>query len=436
MAKLPTVLVLTLALAACSGAGPLASGYPSTGGPLTAAPNSTPNAAAIGAIPGADILDRGPQVVADIPAEDMRALAGARNEFALDIFRILAASDGNVVLGPDSISNALSMTYAGAAGQTAAQMRKHMHLPLPDDQLHAAAGALDASLRSLDGMEGIEMLRGTRLFGQKDMQFGEPFLDTLSRDYGAPLAALDFAAQPEASRSVINDWVAALTNGLIKELMPQGTVDPSTRLVITDAQYMKAAWDEPFNPAETRDLPFELPNSQRVVVPTMLNDLKIPITGGSDWVAGELPYKGGRLALLVIVPRSLASFEQDLTADRLDGIIGQLAVDSYVPIQLPRFEVKQHSSLLPVLAQLGITDLTNLSGIAPGLFVGAVEHEAVVKVNEEGTEAAAATGVAIPASMPQFELKADRPFLFFVRDRQTGAILFMGRVADPSASTP
>jgi serine protease inhibitor len=432
MGRLPATILGCLLAVGCAGASPPS---PSLSGPTPPAIGVSPSVSgpthpAIAAIPGAEVLDRGPQVIADVSAEDVRAVAAARNQFALDVFRILAADGGNVVLGPDSISNALTMAYAGAAGATAEQMRTSMHLPLPDDALHKAAGALDASIRATDAADGIEMLRGTRLFGQNGYEFGEPFLETLSRDYGAPLAAVEFQTDPEAARAAINAWVADLTRALIEDLMPKGTVDTLTRLVIVDAQYMKAAWDEPFDPDLTRQMPFELPDGQETQVEMMSNELTIAFGHGAGWVAGELPYVGDRLAMLVVVPDEMSAFAS-LEAERLDEIVAGLESRPGVPVYLPRFEVRQHSDLLPIVGELGMTDLSNFAAIAPGLFVSAIEHEAVVKVNEEGTEAAAATGVGFDESAPAFELRADRPFLFFIRDRETGAILFMGRVADP-----
>lgn len=396
----------------------------------------TPSPVAIAAIPGADVLARGERAVAEVAIEDVRSIAAARNALGLELFRLLASEEGNIALGPDSISNALSMVYAGARANTAAEMRAAMHFELPDDQLHRAAGALDASLLEANDIDGIEIARGTRVFGQRELDFKEPYLATLSRDYGAPLATLDFAQDPEAARGVINDWVAELTRQLIPELMQPGTISQMTRLVIVDAQYMKAAWDEPFDPERTSDAPFHLADGSTVEVPMMRHNLTIPVASGDDWIAGELPYEGERLAMLVIVPQDLAAFEAQLDIEMLDSIVGGLREAHYIPIALPRFEIKKHADLTPQLRQLGIDELfggADLSGIADSeLWVGSVQHEAVVKVNEEGTEAAAATGVEIPGSLPHLELNADRPFLFLVRDRHTGSILFMGRVAEPA----
>lgn len=404
-------------------------------------PIATPSLAAntpgaIVAVPALQLLDRGARDVADVPLDDIHAVATSRNQFALDIFGVLAAAEGNIVLGPDSISNALSMLYAGTGGETASQLREHMHLALPDDQLHAAAGALDASLLEANGAEGVELLRGTRLFGQAGLPFGESFLETVSRRYGAPLAAVDFAGQPEAARAVINEWVAELTRELIEELMPPGSINPLTILVIVDAQYMKADWLTTFDPERSAMAPFYLGDGTSPDVLTMTGGLEIPYAEGPDWVAAELPYAGDRLAMLVVVPDDLADFEATLDAGVLEGVADQLDVpDEPVLVELPSFDVRQHSRLLDVLAELGITDLTDLRGIAPGAFVSAIEHEAVVKVDEVGTEAAAATGIAVDVcACPHPTLRADRPFLFFVRDGLTGSILFMGRVADPTQS--
>jgi serpin B len=421
------VLATCLLLAACVAS-------PPTSRPTNVAPPS-PNPQVIGAISGAEVLARGERSVADVPIEDVRSIAAARNAFGMDIFKLLAQKPGNLALGPDSISNALTMTYAGARGNTAAEMRSAMHFDLPDERLHRAAGALDASLLEADDIDGVDLARGTRLFGQRGFDFKEPFLETLSRDYGAPLATVSFGDDPEQARGVINDWVSELTRELIPELMPEGKITADTRLVIVDAQYMKAAWAEPFDPEWTSDAPFHLADGSTIEVPMMSHHLTIPIAGGDDWVAGELPYEGDRLAMLVIVPHDLAAFEARLDIETFESIVGQLEERDYIPISLPRFELKQHSDLVPLMRELGMDDLfdsADLSGMAESeLWVGGVEHEAVVKVNEEGTVAAAGTGVEIPGSMPALELNADRPFLFFVRDRHTGSILFMGRVADP-----
>jgi serpin B len=213
--------------------------------------------------------------------------------------------------------------------------------------------------------------------------------------------------------------------------MPAGSIKPTTRLVIIDAQYMKATWLTQFDPEATREQPFQLTDGELVNVPMMSASLEIPYGEGDGYRAGEMPYVGDRLAMLIVVPGDLAAFEAGLSIDRLNAIVGGL-VTTEVPVSLPRFEARQHSSLLETLGELGITDVGDIGGIGPGLFVSNVQHEAVVKVNEEGTEAAAATGIAVDESAPARELRADRPFLFFVRDRLTGAILFMGRVADPT----
>lgn len=429
---------LVIITGACVAAPPPAASPESSLSPASPlAPSTAPSPAAVAQIQGAEILTRGERSVTDVPADDIEAVAAARNALGLDIFRLLAREEGNIALGPDSISNALSMVYAGARGNTAAEMRSAMYFTLPDAQLHRAAGALDASLLQANDIDGIDMARGTQLFGQRSFEFKEPFLETLSQDYGAPLAALDFVQDPEQARGAINGWVAALTRELIPELMSPGTVTAQTVLVLVDAQYMKAAWDEPFDPDWTSDAPFQLADGSTIEVPMMRHHLTIPMASGDDWVAGELPYEGDRLAMLAIVPNDLAAFESELDMDQLDSIIGSLEESWYVPISLPRFEARKHADLSAVLQELGVKDLfggADLSGMSDGgLWVGSVQHEAVVKVNEEGTEAAAATGVEIPGSAPAMELNADRPFLFFIRDRQTGSILFMGRVADPTA---
>jgi serpin B len=295
------LLLAAKLMAACVSAPPAGSPQPTDVPTPTASPDLSPTPVALAAIPGAEVLVRGERSVADVALDDIRSVAAARNAFGLDIFRLLARGEGNLALGPDSISNALTMTYAGARGDTAAQMRVAMHFDLSDEALHRAAGALDASLLEANDTDGIDMARGTQLFGQRGFEFKEPFLETLSRDYGAPLATLDFADDPETARGVINTWVAELTRQLIEELMPPGSISGNTQLVIVDAQYMKAAWDEPFDPDRTSDAPFHLADGSTVEVPMMGHNLSIPMASGEDWVAGELPYEGDRLAMLVVV---------------------------------------------------------------------------------------------------------------------------------------
>ena len=251
------------------------------------------------------------------------------------------------------------------------------------------------------------------------------------------MAAVDYA-DPEAVRQRINAWVASRTNDRITDLVPSGALSTLTRLVLVNAMYLKADWAVPFNAAFTQDRPFRLASGKKVDVPTMSMGVALPVAHGDGYRAIELPYDGDRLAMLIVVPGDLAAFEAGLTSDAYDAIVGSLEQDT-VALTMPTFSARTRLGLAEPLQALGITDmfdpaLADLSGISPepGLHVDAAVHQAFVKVAEQGTEAAAATAIGdTGTSGPPPAFKVDRPFLWCIRDRATGSILFMGRVTDP-----
>ena len=374
--------------------------------------------------------------------------AGAAvDAFGVDLYRAVAAGRTNVVLSPASITLALAMARAGARGQTASEMDAVMHAVAADE--HAGwLNALDQALGSRSGSftdDSGQVLPVTlRIahapFAQPGMPFEPGYLDALATRYGAGLRLVDYATQTEAARQLINGWVDAQTEGRIAELLGPGVLTTATRLALVDAIYLKAPWLTPFPVDATKDAGFTRADGSTVVVPYMRQEASLPYATGDGWRAVEIPYLGGSLAMTVIVPDDLAAFEKTVTVDALGAITAALT-GTQVALALPRFGIETQAELAPILAALGMPsafdDRADFSGItaAQRLVISAVIHDANVEVDEKGTEAAAATAVVMgPTSLPAqaVQLRVDRPFLFALRDLPTGAILFLGRVGDPS----
>jgi len=385
-----------------------------------------------------------------VTPEEQRALTAGNTELAADLYREVRTESGNLFFSPHSISTALAMTYAGAEGETESQMASTLHFTLPEPTLHAAFNWLDLELASREAQASGEhqpfrLRTANSIWGQEGKTFLEPFLDTLALHYGAGLYVLDFAADPEGSREVINDWVEDMTEDKIVDLLPEGAISDATRLVLTNAIYFSAAWATPFEVADTAPRPFTTPDGA-VDVPTLHQVAELGYGAGPRFRAAELPYDGGQLSMVVVVPDllpdeqgdPLALLETELTAAKLDEIVGSLQ-PANVTLELPKFRYDAPLSLRDRLSELGMVDAfssdADFSGIDGGrsLVISDVIHKGFVGIDEAGTEAAAATAVVIDdtAAPEPAELIVDRPFLFLILDRPTGAILFMGRVLDP-----
>jgi serpin B len=368
-----------------------------------------------------------------VDGADLTAVVRAQNQLTLKLFAALRAENpqANLAVGGYTVHQVLGMLYAGARGTTAEQLAGVLAWPQPADRLHTAMNALDLELRSRG--DDVTLAVANRVWAQRGLPVEIDFLDRLTRDYGAPLAVTDFAADSERARGEINGWVAQATADKIRELFPAGTIHGQTVLTLVSALYLHAPWKYKFNPAATRLQPFTRYDGVPIDVPTMHFDDFLPSGRGVDWQAVELPYRGDELSMVVIAPTSLAALEARLTLDMLEAMFKEIDPGG-IHLSLPRWTFAFHTSLVPALKGMGLTNLfegADLSGIAPGLAgVQHVEHEVFVKVDEEGTEAAAATGAAVPASHGP-TVQIDRPFLFVIRDRLTGAFLFLGRVTDP-----
>jgi serpin B len=388
---------------------------------------------------------------ADASAGDVVAVAAGDAAFGAEVLVILAAEGGgNAAVSPLSLRLALAMAYAGARGDTAAQMAEVLRYDLPDDSLHAAFNALDQALEArnqtltVDGgaERRIEIAVSNALWGQAGVEVEAAFLDTLAAAYGAGMRLVDFAAAAEAARATINAWVAGETNDRIPELIPQGALTPETLLVLTNTVYLDADWALPFPSEATADGPFTRRDGSQVTVPLMHLQLSAGYAAGEGWQAVDLGYVGGEVAMLFVVPDAGRFDEVAGASGTLFGEARGALADTEIQLALPRFEFRTQASLPDTLRALGMTDAfdpsrADFSGITAGtLFISDVIHEVFVSVNEAGTEAAAATAVIMgrgAAPRDQVELTVDRPFLFWLYDRATGSVLFMGRVLDPAA---
>ena len=381
-------------------------------------------------------------------------MAAGNNAFAAAAYALLAAQeDGNLVYSPASIRLALAMTYAGAKGQTAAEMAEVLRFDLQGEALHAAFNALDQELASRnlaaytlqDGVERkVQLSIANSLWGQQGFEFTPAFLDTLAANYGAGMRVVDFVAATEAARAAINDWVADETNDRITDLIPEGVLSEMTRLVLTNAVYLDATWSSIFQKDATFDAPFSLlDGSAGDRCPPCTRSPPSRYAVGDGWQAVELPYVGEHLAMVFLVPDAgrFAEVEGLLGAGLLDEVVAGLA-GVEVRLALPKFEFRFKASVATLLKAMGMPtafepDAADFSGMTTEdrLYISDVIHEAFIKVDEEGTEAAAATAVIMDltsAPVEVIDLTIDRPFLFSLYDRETGEVLFLGRVLNPA----
>lgn len=406
-------------------------------------PARTPQEEAEGMVVAASSKPR--QAAPDVSASDLDALVAGNSRFALDLYRALRTSSGrdpntNLLYSPYSISFALAMTYAGARGETAQQMADTLHFTLPEERLHPAFNALDQSLRSADADEEDEfrLNLANAIWGQRGYTFREPFLDLLAQHYGAGLRILDFAAQPEAARLTINDWVSEQTEDKIQDLLPQGAIDPSTVLVLTNAIYFNAAWRSPFSEEATHDAPFALLDGSEITVPTMQGTMRLRYAEGPGYQAIEIPYEGERFGMLIVLPEAgqYATYADAFDADQLETIVDHLQMATF-ELHMPKFGYRSEFQLADTLGQMGMpaafrnADFSGITGTRD-LFIDNVYHKGFITVDEAGTEAAAATAVAMARSLPE-RLQIDRPFIYMIRDTETGSLLFVGEILDPSA---
>ena len=394
--------------------------------------------------------------VSAVGSADLDELVRGNNAFAFELYRVLNDGEGNLFYSPFSISQALAMTSAGARGETQRQMADTLHYRLPQSSLHPAFNVLDRTLASRgqapggtpnnDGETGqyFRLNIANAVWGQEGFQFLPDFLDVLAENYGAGMMVSDFACAPDEARVRINDWVAEETEGKIKDLLPPGALDRSTRLVLTNAIYFNASWHWPFSRSNTRVRPFHLAGGGTVDVPMMTETYRdYGYARGDGYQVVDVPYSWGEMSMTILLPdqgTTLEALEGSLDSDLLDQIVDGIETD-YVTLTIPLFEFESEFNLGDTLAGMGMPDAfddrADFSGMtgSKDLGISRVVHKAYVSVDEMGTEAAAATGVVTAASGPSKEpiaVTVDRPFIFLIRDIGTGTVLFLGRVSNPN----
>jgi len=381
-------------------------------------------------------------------AQEKQEIAKAVNAFAVDMYGQVRGEKGNLFLSPYSISSCLSMAQAGAKGETAAEMAKTLRLPAAwlanPEAIAAACGYLNADYNARGKPYTLSVANA--LWGQKGYGFLSDFLAFLDKHYGAGLHEVDFAGNAEGARETINTWVEKETRDKIKNLIPPGTLTPQTRLVLANAIYFKGTWASQFEKKATKNGDFLLAPGRKVRVPMMRQEEDFGYLDGGDFQALQMTYKGGELAMLILLPKKtdgLAALEESLTDARLAEWVSKLG-SANVAVTMPRFKMTWQSGLAKWLKKMGMNlafdagkaDFSGMNGGKEPLWISEVIHKAFVDVNEEGTEAAAATaaialgGEAAPSKPVVF--RADHPFLFLIRDVRSGCILFLGRLVNPS----
>lgn len=379
----------------------------------------------------------------------MEQLSSANSLFALELFRTLNESNptGNIFFSPFSISSALAMVFLGTKGSTAAQLSKTFHFDSVED-IHSRFQSLNAEVSKRGASHTLKL--ANRLYGEKTYNFLPEFLTSTQKMYGADLAPVDFQHASEDARKEINQWVKGQTEGKIPELLAVGVVDSMTKLVLVNAIYFKGLWEEKFMKQDTTDAPFRLNKKNTKSVKMMYQKKKFFFGYISDLKCKvlEMPYQGGELSMVILLPEDiedestgLKKIEEQITLEKLREWTKRENLENIdVHVKLPRFKIEESYILNSNLGRLGLQDLFNsskadLSGMSGSrdLFISKIVHKAFVEVNEEGTEAAAATaGIATFCMLlPEEEFTADHPFVFFIRHNPTANVLFLGRVCSP-----
>ena len=378
----------------------------------------------------------------------VQELVRGNNEFALDLYEEVCnmLESDNIFFSPYSISSALGMTYAGAEGQTATDMAETLHFTLPVEATNRAFHSLTETLSSgelvrAESGDPFTLSISNGLWVQDDFTLLDEYVAEVTMYYSAAVRNLDFIDDPDGSRETINEWVAESTMDRIQNLIPAGVLNDDTRVVLTNAVYFKASWLKPFHEHFTSDAPFFLNNGSAINVPMMSQTDYFSYIFTEGYSAVELDYAEGNASMLILLPDGdIEEFEQDFDSGMMETIRRRLS-STRVSISMPKFEFSRSMQLSRILRTLGMesafgsgADFSGFTG-SPDLFISEVLHKAFVKVDETGTEAAAATAVVMGiTAIPEepVEMNINRPFLFFILDRESGCILFMGRIMDPS----
>jgi len=381
------------------------------------------------------------------PNPQVEKVAMDNTAFAISLYQKEEARPGNLFFSPYSISTALAMTYAGARGETAQEMASVLHFSLPPTQLPQAFAGLARQFEEISATKAVSLSIANSLWCQQSYHFAEAFLK-LTRDfYGAEAKEVDFANNFDGVRQEINSWVAQKTQDKIRNLLQPGQVSSATRLVLCNAVYFKGKWVFQFDPKATHPAPFYVLPEQPIQTPMMFRSMDVRSVALDGFDIFTLPYTSNMLSMVILLPNAkdgLGALERQLNAAQLSNWLGQLdaAHETKTDVFMPKFKLDCRLELTRDLAAMGMptafgprADFSGMTG-KPDLYIGVVVHQAMVDVNEEGTEAAAATAVGVRMlavqRKPPAVLRVDHPFLFMIRENQTGSVLFLGRVLDPS----
>ncbi|MFC1628702.1 serpin family protein [Gemmatimonadota bacterium] len=380
-----------------------------------------------------------PWVAVSAWQEELQTVAESNAAFGFDLYRNLNGIDGNLFFSPYSISTALAMTWAGARGRTEVEMAEVLHFPDEQFTLHHSLSGLQNHFDAIQRRSDIRLHLANSLWYQDDHSFLESFFNLMESHYGAVLFPVDFVRQTETARRAINAWVAEETEEKIRELITPGALDPATSLVLCNAIYFKGDWASRFDPGQTMESTFHVSADRVVTVPMMTGEAEFRSRAFEGFSALELPYEGNDLSMVILLPdhdAGLSGLEEMLTGERVTGWMHDLesVEPSQIAVQIPRFSTTSRFELAEILMAMGMpaaflnADFSGMTGNRE-FFISQVVHQAFIDVNEEGTEAAAATAVVMKRGGAMFLV--NRPFLFLIRDRHTGSILFIGRIVDP-----
>ena len=377
---------------------------------------------------------------------DLQSVVKGNNSFCFDLYKELKGEEGNLFFSPYSISTALAMTYAGARGETEKEMAQVLHFPLTQESLHPAFSKLQSDLNAIQNKGDVQISIANSLWAQESYKFLDSFIELNKKYYGAGLYFVDFIKKRETARKQINKWVEKETHDKIKELIKQPMLNIDTRLVLCNAIYFKGNWLSQFDKKKTYNRDFHVSPDTTILVPMMYQQTRLKYKCFGEFCALELPYEGNDLSMIIFLPNEydgLLEFEDHLTADSVHVWIDELMKvdEGLVMLNMPKFKTISEFELSRTLYDMGMPDAFSLppadfSGMTgtKDLYISKVIHKAYVDVNEEGTEAAAATAVIMMKSvaMQPLEFKVDHPFIFLIRENQTGSILFIGRIVDPT----
>ncbi len=381
------------------------------------------------------------------PDANVANVVAADRKLATDLFDLIGQQEtGNFIFSPYSIATAFSMAEAGAENESETQMRSILGIGLDKADWHSGRNALDYLVRTpvhlSEGADPLELEIVNTPFGQAGFEFVDTFIQLLAEEYGADLVTLDFKANPEAARQLINQWVADATRERITDLLPEGSIDELVRLVLVNTVFFRAQWVNEFDPAQTAPAPFALLDNTEVQVDMMRGSARTSYGQGDGWEMVRLPYWGGYSMTLLVPDVGQFDAVTDLLSEGLLDEISAIRSDYLVTLSLPKFDFATPTDLVPLFKTLGMQDpfiegVADFSGMTTeaNLYISGAFHQATIELDEFGTTATAATAIIMsPESAPQpVELQIDRPFIFIIEHDKTTEPLFIGRVLDPRA---